>query len=319
MPPLLEDCLRFCLTLSRCLYECLGDEYVNALLISWKAAALDSVREILERRSHTLFKDISIFQEVLKRFELSPDLALSSLNDLIAVMENIKQWQADQPTSQKQMASRDTEGTPGRSSNIPSLTSPLTSIYVESLFKSLRDSLSVVVDEQGLQCVIPSGRMLYLRNGGIPPLPSAHFQQVVQDYAVALRGLDTHSAVCCIVHLLQSLVIDPLNHFERTEPFAVALCVAGLRGVPAYIDDVMASRADGTTSTPPGLSASSTPQSEAGIRAQASSPQKQATQEGPHVVHKDISIESLISKIAKDTPPWIRFVLTSDTDKVLHH
>jgi len=308
--PILEDCLRFCLTISRCLYECLGDEYTHSLLISWKSAALDSAREILERKSHTVFKDISIFQDILKRFELSPDLALSSLNDLIAVMENIKQWQAAQPRQ---------ANVSHESGVLSSLTSPLTSSYVEAFFKSLRDTLSVVYDEQGLQSVIPSSRMIYLRNGGVPPLNSANFQQVVEDYMAALLKLDTHSGICSIIHLMQSLVIDPLNHFERTEPFAVALCVVGLKGVPAYVNDVVLTQADsGNSPTGPGAHDMSPSLSKSGLEGVASPPPSVHRPAEMSAVHKDISIEYLISKIAKDTPPWIRFVLTSDTDKVVN-
>ena len=352
--PLLEDCLRFCLTLSRCLYECLGDEYTQALLISWKAVALDSVREILERKCHSVFKDISIFQEVLKRFELSPDLALSSLNDLIAVMENIKQWEADQlrethggaqttaPASGSGSGTHQSQESNAKSIPPPSLTSPLTSLYVETFFKNLRDTLSVVYDEQGLQCIIPSSRMIYLRNGGIPPLSSANFQQVVEDYMTALQTLDVHSSICSIIHLLQSLVIDPLNHFERTEPFAVALCVVGLKGVPAYINDIImaqqqaeaATTVSGSGSTPPTVPGSTLLCSEkrnmagtggaAGGCHKGSAQHSSTSSSSSHpetsdsAVHQDISIESLISKVAKETPPWIRFLLTSDTDKVLH-
>jgi hypothetical protein len=311
--PLLEDCLRFCLTLSRCLYECLGDEYSHSLLISWKSAALDSIRDILERKSHTLFKDISIFQEVLKRFDLSPDLALSSLNDLIAVMDNIKQWQAVQP--QKSTTSHE-------SCSTSSLTSPLTSTFVETFFKSMRDTLSVVYDEQGLQSVIPSGRMIYLHNGGVPPLNSANFQQVVEDYMAALLKLDIHSSICSVIHLLQSLVIDPLNHFERTEPFAVALCVVGLKGVPSYVNDVVmtqANSASASTDPPIGVQSPSPSAGKGGDEQSlpSRSPSVHRPAEILSAVHKNISIEYLISKIAKETPPWIRFVLTSDTDKVV--
>ena len=308
--PLLEDCLRFCLTLSRCLYECLGDEYIYSLLISWKSAALDAVRDILERKCHAVFKDKSLFQEVLRRLELSPDLALSSLNDLIGVMESIKQWKADQPYRAQSPVHQETSTT---TRGKPILTSQLTSHFVETVFKSLRDTLSIVYDEQGLQCIIPSSRMIYLRNGGIPPLSSSHFQHIVEDYMRALQLLDIHSSICSVINLLHSLVIDPLNHFERTEPFAVALCVLGLKGVPPYINDVIVAQSADESSMSNRASNEVLTQDQHSV-----SRDKEAEGFESPVVHKDISIEALISKVAKGTPPWIRFILTSDTDKVIH-
>jgi hypothetical protein len=81
------DCLKFILYVSRCLYETLGEEYLNSLLVGWKALIQDEVRNILEKYSSSWFKDLTIIHlDILRRFELSPNLALNCLDELIQVI-----------------------------------------------------------------------------------------------------------------------------------------------------------------------------------------------------------------------------------------
>merc|ERR1712000_439020 len=105
--------------------------------------------------------------------------------------------------------------------------------------------------------------------------------------------------------MLHSLIIEPLSYLERTEPFAVALAVVGLQGVPGYIYKSIMGR-DGVVQGSEGHSSGDR------TSAEKLSASVKLKKEKIGKADSEAGIEGLISVMAREMPPWIRFILTSD-------
>ena len=280
------DCIHFAIVLSRCLYETLGDEYSAAMLASWKSAALDYVRNTLERISASWFRDIStVFLEVLRRMELSPSLALNSLDELIAAV--------------------------GAESGVESATgsSVVDVSEVLELFSTLRKNLCLISDDYGIMHIVKSDRKRFVSRG-IKPNSGRSGKSKSDNLllAISTAGWEVEDAV----HLVRSLVIEPLSHMERTEPFAVALAIVGLQCVPKFVYDSVMSQDENMRAAAEHQAAPSEDRTSAEKLA-ASVKKKKNSADKSIEENADTSIEGLISMMAREMPPWIRFILTSDT------
>jgi hypothetical protein len=336
------DCLKFILYISRCLYETLGEEYLNAVLVAWKAMIQDELRSILEKYSSTWFKDLTIIHlEILRRFELSPNLALNCLDELIQMTSR----------GAAQLSAADHDFSPGQG-GIPSATGasvldtspPLIELQnVINMLVTLRNTLCLICDEYGILHLVPSYLQRYLAIGVVPlqtdsatKLKSSHkssssvYSIHPNSYGMPTQNWEDEDPI----QLLHSLVIEPLSYLERTEPFAVALTIVGLQGVPSYIYNNIMGR--GGTSGGEGSTTGTMTETEAGAGAGAGTGGNEKTSAEKLLLslqrerkiqstsgsfsessNHEKGIEALISLMAKIMPPWIRFILTSDTDKVI--
>jgi hypothetical protein len=279
------DCIHFVLVLARCLYETLGDEYHLALLSAWKANALDYVRNTLEKLSSTWFRDVTtVFQEVLRRIELSPSLTLTSLDELIAAIGVESQNQ------------------------YPSLGSMVDIDAVMELFTSLRNSLCLISDDYGIMHIVKSDRKEYITRGIRPGFDSTGKNKSDN----LLLGISTdgwEAEDAC--HLARTFVVEPMLHLERTEPFAVALAIVGLQRVPSFIyESVMNYDESMRASTEQQVSPS---EDRTSAEKLAASMKNKKSIDTTKEEAQEKCIEGLVSIMAKEMPPWIRFILTSDT------
>lgn len=305
------DCLKFILYISRCLYENLGEEYLNSLLTAWKAMVQDEVRNILEKYSSSWFKDLTtIHLDVLRRFEMSPNIAINCLDELIQI------------TSRSAMVD---DLNYGLSDNSP----PLIELQnVINMLITLRNTLCIICDEYGILHVVPSYTQRYL-NIGISPLQNdsgtklkSHKTSTTIDpniYGMPIQNWEEEDPI----QLLYTLILEPLSYLERTEPFAVAITIVGLQGVPSYIFNNIMGRG-GTGGGAEGSTAGTINETEGGSNNDRTSAEKlllslqrERKNQSSSTESQEKGIEGLISLMAKIMPPWIRFILTSDTDKVI--
>ena len=281
------DCLHFVLVLARCLYETLGEEYYAALLCAWKSSALDFARDTLEKMSSSWFRDITTtFHEVLRRMELSPSLALNALDELIAAV-----------------------GSEGSNGQYSAGAKTVDVNAVLDMFKKLRNGLCVIADDYGIMHVVNADRKAFIMRGIRPP-PSSNSGKNRSDnmlLGITTDGWEGEDAC----HLARALVIDPLAHLERTEPFAVALAIVGLQLVPKFIYNSVMSQDDNMRAALEQQASSSEDRSSAEKLAASVKANKMSATGSEDVQER--SIEGLISVMAKEMPPWIRFILTSDT------
>lgn len=285
------DCIHFVLVLARCLYETLGDEYHFALLCAWKANALDHVRNTLEKLASSWFRDVTIvFQEVLRRIELSPSLTLNSLDELIAAV-GVESHHS--PTS-------------GHVVDIDA---------VMELFTSLRQSLSLIADEYGIMHIVKSDRSEYVKRG-IRPIFDSSSKNKSDNLLLGISTDGWEADDAC--QLARIFVVEPLLHLERTEPFAVALAIVGLQRVPSFIyDSVMnydeSMRVAAEQQAAPSEDRTSAEKLAASLKSKKNPDAIAAKEEA-----QEKCIEGLVSIMAKEMPPWIRFILTSDTSDCDH-
>ena len=283
-----QDCLHFVLVLARCLYETLGEEYYAALLCAWKSSALDFARNTLETLASTWFRDISVvFHDFLRRLELSPSLALSALDELIAAV-----------------GSESSNGHYSASASVVDINAVL------DMFKKLRHGLCLISDDYGIMHVVNADRKAIINRGIRPPPPPITGKNRSDNMLLGITTAGWEGEDAC--HLARALVIEPLAHLERTEPFAVALAIVGLQRVPAFIYNSVMSQDENMRAALDQQASSSEDRSSAeklaaSIKANKTSPT------GRDYVQQERSIEGLISIMAKEMPPWIRFILTSDT------
>jgi hypothetical protein len=347
------DCLKFILYISRCLYETLGEEYLNAVLVAWKAMIQDELRNILEKYSSSWFKDLTIIHlEILRRFELSPNLALNCLDELIQMISR----------GAVQMSS-DHDFSPGvpLSSSAPASSSVSVSMSVScadalnnspplvelqnviNMLVTLRNTLCLICDEYGILHLVPSYLQRYLTIGVVPlqtdsatKLKSSH-KASASASSSSVYSIDPNSYGMPTqswededpIQMLHSLIIEPLSYLERTEPFAVALTIVGLQGVPSYIfNNIMGRGAGGAAEGSTTGTANETDGTGAGagghektsaekLLLSVQRERKIQSSSGESHGSQEKGIEALISLMAKIMPPWIRFILTSDTDKVI--
>mmetsp|Transcript_364 Transcript_364/g.664 ORF Transcript_364/g.664 Transcript_364/m.664 type:complete len:1589 (-) Transcript_364:162-4928(-) len=289
-----RDCIHFLLFVSRCLFETLGDEYIAALMTAWKAKLLDETRDILEKWSPSWFRDISTtFLDILRRIELSPALAINCLEEITSTMLRLSS-ECEFDSVAMSSASQNKSGESG----VVDLSSVL------GMFNALKNAICLVSDDYGINHAVPAPMAKFISNGIQPMLADGKSKS-----ENVLPGVSTDAWVHEDVDsMLHSLIIEPLSYLERTEPFAVALAVVGLQGVPGYIYKSIMGR-DGVVQGSEGHSSGDR------TSAEKLSASVKLKKEKIGKADSEAGIEGLISVMAREMPPWIRFILTSDSDK----
>ncbi len=150
---------------------------------------------------------------------LAPDLALSSVHDLLACVERCISICGG--TTPESAGGNDcSAGLDSIRGNF-SIGSVVSEHEVYRVFSLLQESLSFMYDSQGLPHVIPTDVMPLLQCGGIG---SIDFVSRIMEW----KQVDAR-------HVIKWLVTGPLSYMERTEPFAVLLSVVGLKYFPKYV------------------------------------------------------------------------------------
>jgi hypothetical protein len=279
----------FVISIVNGLHSSLGDEYMQSILTYWKFAALDLARNILEDHCGHWFRDITFFSEFQRRLQLSPDLVLSSIQDLKSCMERCIALNNTVSTD-----SYDDNHSTTNNTNCTTNNNIISDMDVYNIFNMLQSHISCIYDKEGMTHAIPTECLLFLTCHGVGNLNTA-------------KLLSKHDKLDA-KDMLRWLVIGPLIHLERTEPFAVLFCITGLRNYPSYIVNHLKHLAATPPSIPP---VAGTVQRDSELYRNLTSigASFETLMENSDKSNCDWEIEELVSLLAYETPPWIRFIL----------
>ena len=263
------ESIHFVFCLVKELMDSLGVEYKVALASYWNRKALDFIRASLEEEFGRWFKDgCVLFSEVLRRFQLSPHSGFAIFDNLGKLIDRLTQEYEDE--GQGERVASDIRIAVTKLVNSIVCTNSSTDMTGGDIFSVILRDMARFID---MPC-----------------------EALLRDLSISPE------------YLLDTFIVGPLSHMERTEPMALAFVFEGLESLPQfYLDSIM----DNTVAVDQHVVHNthlSLPNQSLAVHTTVDDGATSASG-----MKTEVGVLSLISTILSTSSPWIRIVLSTTT------